>query len=369
MSAAPEYGRQQQSPTSSSGWSSNRDSSPMAGSRAGLKDMQRLSIVIPNYNYGRFVADAVDSALAVEWPHVQVVVVDDGSTDNSPEVLSEFGDRITLIRQRNAGPREACNRGFAASNGDVVIFLDSDDVLEPSIALEVAQVWRPGITKVQVQMRRVDATGKDAGRIFPNYRFTPTAAQIRHWMSTTAAYPTPPGSGNIYARDFLEQLFPLDGRCGDATDSACLAAAPYLGDVVTIPKPLVRYRVHGDNRSSLLADPGRFTQQIQRAHQRQEFAMELSGRLTGGQDRGQVIRSLLRGRHLLQMRVAENRSSRGTPPIPHDGRIRMLRDSISNIFAPGPEAATTRLVVSTWCIATLIAPKAIAKRLINWRFR
>jgi cellulose synthase/poly-beta-1,6-N-acetylglucosamine synthase-like glycosyltransferase len=193
---------------------------------SGSDGMQRLSIVLPNYNYGAFIGEAVESALSVDWPDVEVIVVDDGSTDDSLDVLHGFGGRIRVITQENSGPRVACNRGFAESSGDVVIFLDSDDVLAPSIAREVAHVWRPGISKVQVQMRRIDREGSAAGRPFPAYRFTPTPQQIRHWMTTTAAYPTPPGSGNVYSREFLERLFPLDDRCGDATDSAAWLRRP-----------------------------------------------------------------------------------------------------------------------------------------------
>lgn len=328
--------------------------------------MQRLSIVIPNYNYGAYVGTAVESALAVDWPDVEVIVVDDGSTDNSLEILGEFGGRITLISQSNAGPREACNRGFAESAGDAIIFLDSDDVLEPSIAKEVARVWRPGVSKVQVQMQRIDHAGNAMGSVFPAYPFTPTAEQVRYWMRTTAAYPTPPGSGNVYDRAFLERLFPLDDRCGDATDSACLAAAPNLGDVLTVPKPLVHYRVHGRNRSSLLADPSRFTKQIERAYLRQQFACELSGEsILGDQD---VVRSLRRGRHLLQMRVAQSRICPGEAPIPGDGRSRMLADSVMNVFAPGPEPAPHRILVLAWCLTTLLAPRMVARRLIGRRF-
>jgi hypothetical protein len=330
-------------------------------------NVKRLSIVMPNYNYGRFLGDAVRSALAVEWPDVEVIVVDDGSTDDSLGVLDAFGDRITVITQENSGPRVACNRGFAKSSGDVVLFLDSDDVLEPSIARKAAAVWRPGVSKVQVQMCRIDHTGAPKGRPFPSFDCAPTPEQIRRWMTATSAYPTPPGSGNLYSRDFLDRLFPLDDRCGDATDSACLAAAPYLGDVVTVPEPLVRYRVHGSNRSSLLADPGRFTRQIERACQRDRFAREVSGRDAGTPGEHDV-RALRRGRHLLQMRVAELRVAGGAPPIPGDGRAPMLADSITNIFAPGCERVPHRLAVSAWCLTTLLAPSPIARCLIARRF-
>lgn len=326
--------------------------------------MQRLSVVIPNYNYGRYVGEAVRSALAVDWPDVEVVVVDDGSTDRSLEILRAFGNRITLVSQENAGPRIACNRGFERTKGDAVIFLDSDDVLEPTIAHEAAAVWGSEVSKVQVQMRRIDGQGRFSGRAFPTYRRTPTPEQIRHWITSTSAYPTPPGSGNVYSRWFLEKLFPLDGRCGDATDSACLAAAPYLGDVISISRPLVRYRVHGDNRSSLGSDPCRFGRQIYRALQRQQFALELAGH--GGDE--SVLRSLRRGRHLLQLRAAERRLCHGDPPLPEERRRRIGLDAITSLTAPGPEPVADRIAVSLWCLAILAVPEAVARRMIRSRF-
>ena len=330
--------------------------------------MQCLSVVIPNHNYDRFLGAAVDSALALDWPEVEIIVVDDGSTDTSLEVLRRFGDRIRVISQPNAGPRVACNRGFAESRGDAVMFLDSDDALEPSFAREVAAVWRPGVSKVQVQMRRVDAGGSPRGRVFPAFREAPSPEQVRHWMADTASYPTPPGSGNVYARTFLERLFPLDGRCGDATDSACLAAAPFLGDVVTVPEPLVRYRVHGRNRSSLRIDPARFTRQLERPYQRQRFAWEVSGLASGPDEPAGLVESLRRGRHLLQMRIAERRLNPGLPPIPDDGRGRLAVDAVRNVSSPGPESVVLRLATALWCLVTLLAPAPIARRLIRWRF-
>lgn len=65
--------------------------------------LSTLSIVIPNFNYGAFVSDSVRSALAVDWPDVEVIVVDDGSADDSLRVLEGFGYRITVISQENAG--------------------------------------------------------------------------------------------------------------------------------------------------------------------------------------------------------------------------------------------------------------------------
>ncbi|WP_084130357.1 glycosyltransferase [Demequina sp. NBRC 110055] len=325
--------------------------------------MRRLSVVMPNYNYEAFVGAAIDSALAIRWPDVEVVVVDDGSTDGSRDIIASYGERITSIFQDNAGPRAACNAGFAASTGDVVIFLDSDDVLEPSVAEEVARAWRDGVSKVQFPMTRIDAHGRPSGGVFPVLDPPPTPQQVRRWMVRTAAYPTPPGSGNAYARSFLEQLFPLTDRCGEDTDASTLAAAPFLGDVVSLPTPLVRYRQHGDNRSFLLIDDARFGEQIDQAYRRHLFALDVAGRPSDG------LRPLFRGRHLLQLRVAHQRLRPDERPIPTDSRARMLRDALAAPFAPGPESVGLRVLVAGWSVATLLAPMPVARRLIDARFR
>src|SRR6185369_11547940 len=113
------------------------------------RSMNKLSIIIPNWNYERFVGDAIRSALAVRWSDKEVIVVDDGSTDNSRAIIANFGSQITTILQTNSGQTSAANAAFARSSGDVIIFLDSDDMLLPTVAEEVNAVWHERISKVQ----------------------------------------------------------------------------------------------------------------------------------------------------------------------------------------------------------------------------
>jgi glycosyltransferase involved in cell wall biosynthesis len=95
-----------------------------------------VSIIIPTYNRDAFIQETVESALAQTWPAKEVIVVDDGSTDRTPEILSAFGERIRLIRQENRGVGTARNRAIQASRGEYFVFLDSDDLLLPNF-LEV----------------------------------------------------------------------------------------------------------------------------------------------------------------------------------------------------------------------------------------
>jgi glycosyltransferase involved in cell wall biosynthesis len=90
-----------------------------------------VSVVIPTYNYGRYVRDAIESALAQTVLPLEVVVVDDGSTDDTPAVLARYGDRIRVVRQENQGLSAARNTGIRAACGEWVAFLDSDDAFHP----------------------------------------------------------------------------------------------------------------------------------------------------------------------------------------------------------------------------------------------
>src|SRR5215217_1250210 len=90
-----------------------------------------VSVVVNNYNYGRFLGEAIDSALAQTYPRTEVVVVDDGSTDDSCSVIAGYDGRVVPVLKENGGQASAFNAGFAASRGDIVIFLDADDYLFP----------------------------------------------------------------------------------------------------------------------------------------------------------------------------------------------------------------------------------------------
>src|ERR1043165_5503387 len=90
-----------------------------------------VSIVIPTYNYAHFLSQAVESALAQTYPNTEVIVVDDGSTDHTRQVLAAYGDRIRYTHQVNKGLSAARNTGIRKARGELIALLDSDDVLYP----------------------------------------------------------------------------------------------------------------------------------------------------------------------------------------------------------------------------------------------
>jgi glycosyltransferase involved in cell wall biosynthesis len=104
-----------------------------------------VSAIIPTYNRAHIVCEAVESVLAQTYPHIEVVVVDDGSKDDTLARLEQYEDRIRVVSQANAGPAAARNRGIAGSRGELIAFLDSDDIWLPSkIERQVALLQRAG---------------------------------------------------------------------------------------------------------------------------------------------------------------------------------------------------------------------------------
>ncbi len=127
--------------------------------------MPRVSVIVPAYNAAAFVRRAVDSVLAQTFKDLELLVVDDGSTDGTVDQLTSYRDRLRLIRQRNAGPAAARNRGLQAVVGDYVAMLDADDWWEPGkLAAQVALLdARPGIGFCSTATRVVDSSGAAVG--------------------------------------------------------------------------------------------------------------------------------------------------------------------------------------------------------------
>ncbi len=251
----------------------------------------RFSIVINNYNYGRFVGQAIESALAVEWLHKEAIVVDDGSTDNSRAVIEAFGDQIIAIFTENGGQAKAVNAGFERSTGDAVIFLDADDLLLPTVAREVMAAWRPGLAKVQYGMIYVDQDLRPLGRHWPVYTERHTPEAIARLMRQTGDYRWSPTSGNAWSREYLKEVLPLPA-CDEAlriTDVYLSKLAPFFGDVVSLKSPQCLYRRHGDNWTSRTSS-SRYLERYPRLMRQAETAQGLANELLQRKHRVCLIR-------------------------------------------------------------------------------
>src|ERR1700739_2540985 len=99
----------------------------------------RLSIIIANHNYADFVGAAIESALAIDWPDKEVIVVDDASTDDSKSIIEGVRSKVAAYFRPKSHQLGAHSFGFEQSTGEIIIFLDSDDLLEPEVMQEIAK--------------------------------------------------------------------------------------------------------------------------------------------------------------------------------------------------------------------------------------
>ena len=211
-----------------------------------MSELPLASIIISNYNYGRFLAEAIDSALNQNHPRTEVIVVDDGSTDHSREVIARYGDRIVPVLQENRGQASAFNEGFRRSQGDVVLFLDADDALFPTAAARAAEALRDGqIVKVHWPLRVVDELGKPTGKTCPREL---AEGDLRDKILKDGPWcvAAPPTSCNAWTRRFLESVMPVPERDYRICADAYLVTLGWVsGPTRRIGEPQGGYRLHG----------------------------------------------------------------------------------------------------------------------------
>lgn len=215
-----------------------------------------VSIIINNYNYGRFLRDAVESAINQTYRNVEVIVVDDGSTDNSREIIAEYTalEKVIPVLKENGGQASAFNAGYAVARGAWVLFLDADDVLLPE-ALEVAisalaeggdEPYR--YAKIQWRLALTDSALRPLGGVRPWEGWMPSG-DLSRYMWRWGYTPTPPTSGNLFARWFLDKVLPVpEGEWRISADAYLFTLAPLYGWVLSLNRALGLYRVHGGNR-------------------------------------------------------------------------------------------------------------------------
>jgi glycosyltransferase involved in cell wall biosynthesis len=230
-----------------------------------MREHRLVSVILTNYNYGRFLQEAIDSALNQTYPRTEVIVVDDGSTDDSREIIASYGGRITPVLKENGGQAAAFNTGMRASRGEVICFLDSDDALLPTAVEQAADLLRdPTAAKAHWPLWEVDEHGRKTGRLMPSHTLSEGHLRERIRQAGPWSYITPPTTGNAWARTFLESVFPIpEQEYRTCADAYLFALAPVFGPVRRILEPQGYYRIHGT--SNFWGKP--FEQRLMRALQ------------------------------------------------------------------------------------------------------
>lgn len=321
-----------------------------------------VDVLVNNHNYARYLGEAVESALAQDHPRVRVIVVDDGSTDDSLERLGPLGDRVELIAKRAGGQASALNAAFVRSRGDVVIFLDADDVLTPAAAARAAAAFAadPDAMRLQFRTQLIDA----AGRPLPDPPASPPrSGDLRHAeLAFPFDLPTVPTSANAFRRAALQLIMPIPewryGRWG--ADYYLVHLTTLLGPVIAVDEVGARYRVHGANAfqpSRPLLDLDRIRLEIDYQQATAGELASLADRL--GLARPQRILSLSN----LSLRIISRKLAPERHPLAGDRLPGLLADSVRaarrRFDTPAPRLV---LLLGVLC-AIAAAPRPLARRL------
>ncbi|MBW4693750.1 MAG: glycosyltransferase [Lyngbya sp. HA4199-MV5] len=224
-----------------------------------------VSILINNYNYARYVGDAIDSALGQTYPNIEVIVVDDGSTDQSREVIEGYGDRIIPIFKPNGGQASAMNAGFAASHGDIICLLDADDLFLPNKVDIVVKLFRshPGIDWVFTESAPIqpsDLVHTDLQAVVEHLlaenQDTPQKVDFKANIRNAELPNFTPSTSNLcFSRALLDKLFPLPEVKGSSGLAICDTyinlLAVGLGTGYVTKQNLGIFRKHLENRYTM----------------------------------------------------------------------------------------------------------------------
>lgn len=203
-----------------------------------------VSIVTPVYNQAQWLEEAILSVLEQDYPHVEYIVVDDGSTDGSAEIVRRYADRLTWwTTQPNRGQVAAINLGFSRATGDVVGWLNSDDTYLPGTIARLARYFEedPDLALVYGDAYYTDEESKRTGYL--RAREWDVPAMIR----TCECHVVQPGS--LFGRRALERLEPMDESRHWFFDYELFLRLGGVGGVRHLHEPLATYRLHPESKS------------------------------------------------------------------------------------------------------------------------
>jgi glycosyltransferase involved in cell wall biosynthesis len=209
----------------------------------------RISTIIPAYNRADLIGETLRTVLEQDRPPDEVIVVDDGSSDGTPDLIAAYGKAVTLIRQANAGPGPARNAGFVASRGDIVHFMDSDDLISLNFYAVAAAAIEGGAdmtygpwlkTGIQGRTLTPEAAVIQQGPVPPRYSFR-DLLMLMDWG--TVFQPC------LFRREAIERAGPYRCDLTNWEDNDLLyRIAGVAGTPVHVAASIALYRVHPEDQ-------------------------------------------------------------------------------------------------------------------------
>lgn len=212
--------------------------------------METISIIIPVYNSATYLPACLDSVLSQTYQSMEILLVEDGSSDESPRICETYAQkdsRIRIISGNHGGPGSARNRGIAAATGKYIVFVDSDDVCEPKLLETLSSniPQRESSSMVICGIRLTDEAGNPTGEFMENYRILSAHDYVSDILS---AWKTSPLCGGVYSKLYRREILQNDDvQFEENTTYAedfCfnLKYLQYVGKIIILPDLLYRYR-------------------------------------------------------------------------------------------------------------------------------
>ncbi|RUX42683.1 glycosyltransferase family 2 protein, partial [Mesorhizobium sp. M4A.F.Ca.ET.050.02.1.1] len=324
-----------------------------------------VSIIIPNYNYARFLERSVDSALGQDHGDVEVIVVDDRSSDGSAVVIESYGDRIrACLRPRNGGHAAAFNTGFAASSGRIVLFLDADDYLYPDAVSRIVDAWDPATAQVQSRLHIVDEAQR-VKDVFPPPELPFDDGDVVPKLLHKGRYQTTVTSGLAFERSTLDTIMPIpeaDFRQG--ADGYLATLAPLYGQVQSIEECVGAYRIHGANHSVFgekLAERARWRV----AHDFHRMAA-LSGQVSGVGLAVEPAETVLHDTLHLEERLASLCADPDRHPVANDSKLALAaHGAVASLEMTA--SLRRRAMLAAWFLSVGMLPGRMALAVLSWK--
>lgn len=219
-----------------------------------------VSIVTPSYNQARYLEETMRSVLEQDYPHIEYMVVDGGSTDGSREIIEKYADRLAWwVSEKDRGQTDAINKGFARAQGEVLAWLNSDDTYQPGAIREAVEFLRanPQVGLVYGDANYIDEHGRVIGR-FP-------VAQT-DYRRLRQGYVHIPQQSAFFRADLWRKVGPLDESFYFAMDYDLWVRLAREAPIVYLPRVWANFRLHSDAKT--IAADDRCWPEMLRVHYR-----------------------------------------------------------------------------------------------------
>jgi len=206
-------------------------------------NLPKISIITPSFNQGQYIEDTIVSIIGQDYPNIEYIVIDGGSSDNTIDILKKYNDRITYwISEKDAGQSNAINKGFKKATGEILNWINSDDQLMPGALRKIADYFQKHKDVVMIH-GRIEYFGE------VEFNFTSTNISLKDIQTKYAAHICMPQPATFYRKQLLDEQGLLDETLQFSMDTDLYVRAGLNYKILQIEDVLAKFRLHSTSKS------------------------------------------------------------------------------------------------------------------------